>query len=131
MHAHSNAIFGATVAIIAATSPTAADSRKWVAVDDLRRYTCPSDECGIVGRFYFRESLPVFETSNGWSRVSTYKTAGCFDGESLFVETGPSGCSAENGITDGEFSEWVKSKFLVSQPPNEPMERSSEDLAEG
>jgi hypothetical protein len=124
-------ILGAVAAIIASISPASADSRKWVAVDDLRRYTCPSVKCGVVGRFFFRETLQIFEAADGWSRISNYKTAGCFDGKSLYVETGPSDCSAENGVANGKFAEWVKSKFLVSEPPIEPMKRGPEDIGEG
>lgn len=127
-----NWIVGSAFAVIAvAALPAKADSRKWVAVENLRRYTCPSEECGVVGRFFFRETVRVFEAANGWSRVSTYKTAGCYDGTSLYVETGPSGCSAENGIADGEFAEWVKTKFLASEPPVEPMKRAPDQIGEG
>lgn len=105
------------------SSPAAGDTRKWVAVDQLERFTCPSTECGIVGRFFFRESLPVLETKDGWSRVSYYRTAGCFDGKSLYVETGRDECVADNGIVNGKYSEWVLSDFLASEAPAEPIVR--------
>ncbi|WP_163269355.1 hypothetical protein [Chelativorans alearense] len=114
-------------AVVSGAFPALADSRMWVAVEDLRRFTCPSTQCGIVGRFFFRETLPVLETSNGWSRVSRQKAAGCFDGKSLYVESGPSDCTAENGIKQGKFSEWVRSKFLVEDRPSEPMEGPKKD----
>lgn len=119
-------------AVVAGTPSSAtADSRMWVAVDDLKRYTCPSPKCGIVGRFFFRETIPVIETSNGWTRVSQPKTAGCYDGNSLYVESGPDDCTPQNGIKEGEFSEWVRSKFLVEVPPSKPMRRQPEELVEG
>lgn len=102
--------------------PTLADMRKWVAIEDLKRYTCPSTKCGVVGRFFFGESLLVFETRDGWSRVTHYKSAACFDGKSIFVEAGPDTCSQENGIVQGEFAEWVQSEFLAQERLESPLE---------
>ena len=95
--------------------PAAAQERMVINVDDVQRRTCPSVECGVVGRFFFGESVPVFETLNGWSRVSGYYSAGCNDGRSAFVERGPSDCTETNGIVRGEFAEWVKSEFLAQE----------------
>lgn len=98
-----------------------ADMRMWVAIDDLKRHTCPSEECGVTGRFFFRESLLVQETQDGWSRVTHYRSAGCYEGKSAYVESGPDECSADNGIVQGEYAEWVKSEFLAEERPKEPL----------
>jgi hypothetical protein len=122
---------GSLVTLFALPTSTFADSRMWVAVEDLRRYTCPSVECGVVGRFFFRETIPVFETENGWSRVSREKSAACYDGASSFIEAGPDDCTAENGIVSGEFYEWVRSRYLVGSEPAEQLKRASELPGEG
>ncbi|MBL0933874.1 MAG: hypothetical protein IBJ07_03895 [Rhizobiaceae bacterium] len=97
----------------AGIAPAAAQSRMSVSNEDNLRRTCPSLECGAIGRFYAGESIVVYETVEGWSRVSEYYTAGCFDGRSLFVESGLDACTAENGINDGELAEWIRTDFLV------------------
>ena len=53
-----------------------------------------------------------YETAKGWVRVSPYYTAGCHDGRSAFVQSGPADCTVRNGIKGGEFAEWVKAGFL-------------------
>lgn len=123
---------GLGVAILLLIAPISlADTRKWVAVEDLERHTCPSDDCGVVGRFFFRESVPVFETQADWSRVSMNKTAACFDGVSLYVETGPDQCSEQNGIREGEFAEWVRTEYLADLEPAQPKQPLSKSPDEG
>lgn len=110
------------VAAYAGPGPVAgAEMRKWVAADGLRRHTCPSEDCGVTGRFFFRESLFVYETRGGWSRVTHYRSAGCYNGRSVYVESGSAECSAANGIVHGEYAEWVRSEFLAGQRPDEPL----------
>jgi hypothetical protein len=104
--------------------PSCAQTRMWVGADDLKRHTCPSAECGIVGRLFFRESIIVYQTKDGWSRISGYSTAGCHEGETAFVQSGRSDCSEENGISNGEFAEWVNSESLVAEKPNRSQELS-------
>lgn len=89
----------------------------WVGVDDLKRHTCPSSECGIVGRLFFRETVLVYQTADGWSRISGYSTAGCYENEAAFVQSGRGDCSEENGISNGKFAEWVSSEALVAEKP--------------
>jgi hypothetical protein len=96
-------------------APAAAQERMVVRADDAKRRTCPSEQCGIVGRFFSGESVPVFERADGWSRVSLYYTAGCHDGRSSFVEVGHDECTKANGIVQGDFAEWVKSAFLAAE----------------
>lgn len=98
-----------------------AEMRVWVAIDGLRRHTCPSEDCGVTGRFFFGESLLVQEVREGWSRVTHFRSAGCYEGRSAYVESGPDECSVDNGIVQGEYAEWVKSEFLADERPEEPM----------
>lgn len=97
--------------------PAQAESRMWVAVDNAKRRSCPSMECGVIGRLFFRETVVVYETDKGWSRVSGYTNAGCYEGKSAFVQSGRNDCSEENGISHGEFAVWVKSDSLTDQKP--------------
>ena len=96
-------------------APAAAEERMVIHADDVKRRTCPSEQCGIVGRFFSGESVVVYESADGWSRVSRYYTAGCHDGRSAFVEVGHSECTKANGIVQGEFAEWVRSAFLEEE----------------
>ncbi|MCO6392721.1 hypothetical protein GTW25_16975 [Aliihoeflea aestuarii] len=97
---------------IATALPAGAQSRMSVTDDANVRRTCPSLECGVVGRFHLGESIVVYESVDGWSRVSEYYTAGCFDGHAAFVDSGSDACTAENGIRNGELAEWIRSDFL-------------------
>jgi hypothetical protein len=96
-----------------AVVPAAGQSRMSVTDENNLRRTCPSLDCGAVGRFYAGESVIVYESVAGWSRVSEYYTAGCFDGRSLYVESGPDACTLENGIRQGELAEWIRTDFLA------------------
>ncbi|MEO3387654.1 hypothetical protein [Mesorhizobium sp. CAU 1741] len=91
------------------------DLRMWVKVGEGLRRTCPSLDCGIVGTFFPGESVVIHESLNGWMRVSDYYSAGCYEGRSSYVESGPNGCTAENGIQDGEFAEWMRAETLSPQ----------------
>lgn len=97
----------------------AAESRMVVANETIVRRTCPSVECGGVGRFNVGESVVTYETQAGWTRVSPYYTAGCHDGQAAFVQFGPAYCTRQNGIEQGEFAEWVKAEFLKVEQPAE------------
>lgn len=111
-------LIGLTTLSTISILPSRAETRMWAAKGDLKRRTCPSLECGIVGNFYFRESILVYQVLDGWSRISRYKTAGCHEGISAFVQSGRNDCSKENGISGGKFAEWVRSEFLVDKKPN-------------
>lgn len=97
--------------------PVDAQTRMWIDNESNKRRTCPSTDCGIVGRFFVGESVAVYRTVNGWSQVSGYYSAACHEGSSAFVDSGNGKCTAENGIDNGEFAEWVRSDFLVAAPP--------------
>lgn len=90
----------------------------WVNSDGSKRRTCPSTECGVIGRLFQGESIIVYETMNGWSRVSRYYSAACNEGRSAFVDSGRNDCAELNGIKSGEFAEWVRSDFLAAEDPD-------------
>ncbi|MET0170310.1 MAG: hypothetical protein ABW191_08050 [Aliihoeflea sp.] len=102
----------AMLAVIATTSLAESQARMSVTDNDSVRRTCPSLECGVVGSFHRGESIVVYESVDGWSRVSGYYTAGCFDGHAAFVDSGSDACTAENGIRNGELAEWMRTDFL-------------------
>jgi hypothetical protein len=102
-----------------------AEERMWIAKDDVVRRTCPSVDCGVVGGFFFGEAVMVFETKNGWSRVSRRYPAACYDGKSIFVEAGPSECTEANGIRQGELAEWVESGSLAETKTPRPQRHTS------
>lgn len=107
------ACIAAMLAVLPA-SPLRAETRMWVDVDGGVRRTCPSMACGTIGRFFPGESVIVYESEDGWSRVSRYYSAGCHGGRSSFVDAGPSECTPQNGIRDGEFAEWIRSDALAA-----------------
>ena len=86
-----------------------------VTADDGVRRTCPSLDCGVIGSSFRGESVIVYETVEGWSRISGYYSAACNDGRSSFVDAGQNACTPQNGISDGEFAEWMRSDSLVPE----------------
>lgn len=94
--------------------------KMWVLIDRVPRRTCPSNRCGVVGQGFFREGMPVHESKNGWLRITKYYDASCKDGNSEYVDSGQSSCVAHNGIIEGQFAEWVESKFLGEIRPQDP-----------
>lgn len=107
------ALVGLAALLTLPATSARAETRMWVKVDDGIRRTCPSMDCGAVGRFFPGESVMVYEKVDGWSRVSLYYSAGCYEGRSSYVEMGPSECTPENGIRNGEFAEWMRSDALA------------------
>ena len=103
-------------------APVSEPSRMWVAGERLARRTCPSEGCGIVGQYFFREAADVIETRDGWARVTQPYDASCNNGRSEYVDEGPADCTAANGITDGRFAEWVRLDGLVAARPADPAE---------
>ena len=97
----------------------------WVTASTLFRRTCPSVKCGIVGKFFYRESVIVFEKKNEWGRVSEYYDASCSGGHSEYVDSGPANCTEDNGIKEGKFAEWMKLSFLSKKRPPEPAARAA------
>jgi uncharacterized protein YraI len=115
MTAGKKILLAGTITVLALLAAASAQERMVIQADDVQRRTCPSTQCGIVGRFFSGEQVPVYESVNGWSRVSDYYSAACYEGRSIFVEHGPSDCAKANGIVQGEFAEWVKSEFLAEE----------------
>ena len=124
-------VFGVTfVAVYIVIAPTtepptiadaAADEGMWVAAEDgADRHTCPSAECGVVGRLFHREAATVLEERDGWARVTEPYDASCVAGRSEYVDHGQADCVSENGIEDGRFAEWVQLNKLSAQRPADP-----------
>lgn len=115
------------------TAATENDGKFWVTSERLNRRTCPSDNCGVVGQFFFREGTSVLERRDGWARVTELYDASCVNGRSQYVDTGNAACEPANGITDGQFAEWVSAEYLSDTRPPDPAADASgtEELVAG
>jgi len=111
------------------TTPPQDNSRYYVTSDRLNRRTCPSVDCGVVGRLYFRDGTQILEHRNGWVRISKPYWASCVNGRSEYVDSGNAACDPSNGIVDGQFSEWVFAEFLSEDRPPDPAADASGDEA--
>ena len=94
----------------------------WVTTQRLARYTCPSTGCGVVGEFYYRQGVDIYEERNGFARVTKFYDASCTNGRSDYVDSGPAGCTKVNGIENGQFAEWVELSALSTERPADPGE---------
>lgn len=109
------------------------DGKFWVTSERLNRRTCPSDSCGVVGQFFFREGTTILERRDGWARVTEPYDASCANGRSEYVDTGNAACDPANGINDGKFAEWVSVRYLSDTRPPDPAAGASgtEELVAG
>jgi hypothetical protein len=107
------------------TAAAKAGDKLWVTSKRLERRSCPSEACGVVGEYFFREAADVFERKGGWARVTRPYAAACENGKSPDVERGNSACSPENGIRNGELAEWVLAEHLSSMRPPDPAESAA------
>ncbi len=109
------------------------DGKFWVISERLNRRTCPSDSCGVVGQFFFREGATILERRDGWARVTEPYDASCVNGRSQYVDTGNASCDPANGISDRKFAEWVSAKYLSETRPPDPAADASgiEELVAG
>ncbi|MGX7896921.1 hypothetical protein [Tsuneonella sp. HG222] len=106
------------------------DTKKlWVTEQYAERHTCASRECGVVGRLFFREGVTPEEEKDGWVRVSRYYDASCADGRSEYVDEGSAECAETNGITNGQFAEWIERTKLSEVRPADPADTASVDEA--
>ncbi|MBK8457631.1 MAG: hypothetical protein IPL47_11450 [Phyllobacteriaceae bacterium] len=101
-------------------SAVASEVKMWVSVDQTDRMTCPSENCGKVGRLFFRESAVVHEIVGTWARVTKYYDDACSSGVSVYVDSGPNKCNSANGISNGKVAEWVKLEHLNLIRPDDP-----------
>jgi hypothetical protein len=95
-------------------------TRMWVITDRADRRTCPSAECGTVGNLFYREAADVFETKDGWARITKYYPAYCTSGRLADVKSGKPDCSAANGVRDGTVAQWVRLDRLSRDRPADP-----------
>lgn len=110
----------ATFLVFFLATDVMAAEQLWVTSDRLNRRTCPSTNCGVVGQLFFREGVTALEERDGWVRISKSYDASCRGGRSDYVDSGNASCLASNGITDGQFSEWVFAKHLSAKRPDDP-----------
>ncbi|MCB1390986.1 MAG: hypothetical protein KDK12_17865 [Rhodobacteraceae bacterium] len=103
--------------------------RLWVTAERLHRRTCPSTDCGSVGRLYFREAVTAREVRDGWVRITGRYDAQCRGGRSALVDSGTVDCSAANGIEGGRLAEWVSAEFLAPTRPPDPAATAAADEA--
>ncbi len=108
-----------------AQETTESSPKYWVTSERLNRRTCPSDNCGVVGQFFFREGVTIHEQRDGWARVTNLYEASCIKGRSEYVDTGNASCDPANGITNGQFAEWVSADYLSKTRPPDPSENAS------
>jgi hypothetical protein len=101
----------------------------WVLTDRTERRTCPSLSCGEVGRLFHRERVVVLEVRDDWARITEPYSASCVNGQSEYVETGEARCTDANGISNGEFSEWVAISDLTTDQPADPAATATIDEA--
>jgi len=106
-----------------------ADNQLWVTTDRTDRHTCPSIECGVAGRLMFREGVEVLEKKGNWVRITKAYSASCVGGKSEYVKDGNDFCTSANGIKNGKFAEWVQTKDLSGNRPEDPAEGASGDDA--
>ena len=99
---------------------------RWISADRLTRRTCPATSCGSVGWLALGQQVEVFEVRDGWAKITRPYTASCVEGVSEYVEEGNARCEPENGIVNGEFSEWVSITYLTDSRPADPAETASD-----
>jgi hypothetical protein len=97
----------------------------FVTAEQLSVRSCPSTDCGRISWLLTGQKVTVFETSDGWARISKSYDAACVDGISEYVDSGQSECTAANGIIDGNMAEWVSMEFLTAEPPSSELDLSS------
>lgn len=100
---------------------------QWVSSERLNRRTCPSTNCGIVGRFFKGQILEILEERSGWVRVSQYYDASCRNGFSEYVDDGNKVCDKSNGISEGKMAEWVSAQFLSDVEPQRAAETAADN----
>lgn len=92
----------------------------FVNVERVQRRTCPNITCGDVGWIAERQVVEALEQRDGWVRITKPYDASCKNGTSEYVDAGKSTCTADNGITDGRFAEWVPMSALSKKRPDDP-----------
>ena len=101
-------------------SQGAQDTRNefWVAIDEVDKHSCPSLDCGVVGRLSFRDPVTLLERKGGWARISEPRKALCVNGHTRYVVSGDDRCVASNGINGGTYYDWIKEEGLSEQLPS-------------
>ncbi len=121
----SNVRAGPSQAVTPQADTQQVKGQMWVTAQRAQRRTCASERCGFLGQLFFRESAIVKERSNGWARVSAPYDASCVNGSSEYIKRGNKACNPQNGIVDGQFSEWVQVSDLSETRPPDPVEMAA------
>jgi hypothetical protein len=100
--------------LVAALPGTAALAQDYsVTAQNLSVRSCGAVDCGRLGLLRFDTPVTVRELQDGWARISDAYDAECADGVTPLVDSGNAACNAENGIVDGQLSEWVSATYLT------------------
>ena len=94
--------------------------RLWVSAERTERRTCASQECGSVGQLMFREHVDVLERKGNWVRTTIWYSAQCEGGKSKIIERGESSCTPQNGIKNGELTEWISAASVSTKRAPDP-----------
>ncbi|QFT75999.1 hypothetical protein [Erythrobacter sp. THAF29] len=100
--------------------------KMWVTSQYTDRHTCASETCGVVGRLSFREGATILETEGDWARITQPYDASCVNRISEYVDEGNANCTADNGIDEGRFAEWVSLADMSPTRPADPAESAAE-----
>lgn len=103
------------------------ERKAWVTSERLNRHSCPSQKCGVVGQVFYREAVFPLETIEGWTRITKNYDGACSGGRSQYVDVGEKACTPANGFKNGQFAEWVESKYLSQTRPADPAADAKED----
>lgn len=98
-------------------TPGFAEATMWVTAERRNIRSCPSEACGLTGWETSGASVDVYETKDGWARISEPQTALCEDGTNVMIDEGDNRCIEENGIADGMMTRWVSLEFLSASEP--------------
>jgi len=122
-----SALFASACSDAASDARAAAPARasealeqRWVTAERLNRRTCPSTDCGVVGKLFHREAVRVHEERDGWVRVTRPYGAMCVNGKIGIVDTGEAACTEANGVEAGMMAEWVSAAYLSAARPGDP-----------
>ena len=106
-------------ALLLGSSIASADDL-WVSTDVLKRHSCPSNRCGVLGEIYYRSKATVLERREGWGRITRYYDAFCEAGKSRYFKGGTADCLETNGVKNSQVAEWIELKHLAAVRPADP-----------